>query len=597
MTTQKTKPETVDFAQLIKSSECGGLTLDFRSKLADRIKMEFTEEEQTWFIANFYVYLQYHSTRDFPIKLENVFGMIGFAHKKNAKRTLENNFVEGEDYTVTVLPTEHGKFAEEEILLNVDTFKNLCMITKTEKSKRIRKYYIKLEGLFNNLMNEQRQEFEQKMKLLEFERQEQEKQLEEKEKMIKLLENKPETEGFLNIPGYIYLAKDSSKFGHYKIGMTENPDKRLIGLNSGSSTNSIEIIKLYKTKNMILSEKIIHSVFYYHKIKKQKEWFYLSCEKLLNYIILAIKNSIDFAEMYIFKSIDEELASLNRECFPLHTPGESSNSTKKLINREIQTDIEAINSKPNGDSSSSDEKLFNKFLDESCVFDDLAYCCKKDLLYQYKIWSKINSIFNYRDFEQYIKSNFKMKKMLNPTFNVEMISIRGIKLKDSFYKFEFKEPHGEFEQFLVESCVKLPTGKLNRSTIKDTYEKWCEKNGKPIPSNKKISSLCNVLNKHFFKDKFFQDDSSYHGWFGISIKENILKGTGLASSICKKNKIYKVFKDEPEKIVKEWDSQKEAGEEFGLNTSTIKYRLDRKYIFNNEYDRPFLLVRESEFNK
>ena len=40
-------------------------------------------------------------------------------------------------------------------MLNVDTFKNICMMTKTEKAKQIRKYYVKLENIFNKLINEE----------------------------------------------------------------------------------------------------------------------------------------------------------------------------------------------------------------------------------------------------------------------------------------------------------------------------------------------------------------------------------------------------------------------------------------------------------
>ena len=36
--------------------------------------------------STFYVYMNYHPINDFPINLENVLKMMGFAHKKNAKR-------------------------------------------------------------------------------------------------------------------------------------------------------------------------------------------------------------------------------------------------------------------------------------------------------------------------------------------------------------------------------------------------------------------------------------------------------------------------------------------------------------------------------
>ena len=66
--------------------------------------------------------------------------LVGFAHKKNAKRTLENNFILDQDYKVIKLPREQnlsttekdkGGRPEEQIMLNIDTFtqakpKGLC---------------------------------------------------------------------------------------------------------------------------------------------------------------------------------------------------------------------------------------------------------------------------------------------------------------------------------------------------------------------------------------------------------------------------------------------------------------------------------------
>lgn len=85
------------------------------------------------------MYMNYHPTEDYPINLENVMKMLGFAHKKNAKRTLQNNFIEGDDYKIIFLPREKNSFGgrpEETIMLNVDTFKNLCMLMKTDKGKK-----------------------------------------------------------------------------------------------------------------------------------------------------------------------------------------------------------------------------------------------------------------------------------------------------------------------------------------------------------------------------------------------------------------------------------------------------------------------------
>jgi len=118
-------------------------SLNIQSKMIQILNEEFTETEQQWYIANLYIYMHYHPINDYLINLENIFKMLGFANKSNAKRTMDNNFTVNEDYKITVLSRDDGKFAIEEVMLNTDTFKNLCMLAKTDKGKEIRKYYVK----------------------------------------------------------------------------------------------------------------------------------------------------------------------------------------------------------------------------------------------------------------------------------------------------------------------------------------------------------------------------------------------------------------------------------------------------------------------
>ena len=212
-----------------------------------------------------------------------------------------------------------------------------------------------------------------------------------------------------------------------------------------------------------------------------------------------------------------------------------------MCNKEIQTDINTIK-EVNLQTENKDEIIFNKFINESCIIDDLKYVSLKELVYQYKTWGKINNILNSTDFEQYIVSNFQIKKMLNEKFNIDMKSVIGLNLKDIYYNFNFKNPLGKFEKFITESCVKLPTGKLTRTMIIESYEKWHKINKITDNfSNKKIGvDLSLFLDKYFFKDYFQDGISSYVGWYGVTTKENILKGTGITSSLHNKHKIYNI---------------------------------------------------------
>jgi phage anti-repressor protein/septum formation inhibitor MinC len=150
------------------------INTNFKSKLIERLNTTFNDDEKQWYISNLYMYLTYDSTKEYPVNLDNVYRLIGFANKGNAKRTLENNFVKDDDYVIvkskalllrkekqTEDEQKRGGHNQEQILLNVETFKTLCMLAKTDKGKSIRKYYIKLENIYNTLFNEERLEQQQ----------------------------------------------------------------------------------------------------------------------------------------------------------------------------------------------------------------------------------------------------------------------------------------------------------------------------------------------------------------------------------------------------------------------------------------------------
>jgi hypothetical protein len=91
--------------------------------MVEKLTKTFTNKELQWCIAMLYLYV-HTKPEDFPINLENVYALMGFAHKKNAKRTLENNFINDEDYKIVVLPRERALINDgenkQDILLNVD---------------------------------------------------------------------------------------------------------------------------------------------------------------------------------------------------------------------------------------------------------------------------------------------------------------------------------------------------------------------------------------------------------------------------------------------------------------------------------------------
>jgi hypothetical protein len=78
---QLIKPPSVDFNALV--SKNGNISINCQSKMIELLNKEFTEEENRWYIANLYIYMNYHPTNDYPINLEPR----GATHVRFAHRT------------------------------------------------------------------------------------------------------------------------------------------------------------------------------------------------------------------------------------------------------------------------------------------------------------------------------------------------------------------------------------------------------------------------------------------------------------------------------------------------------------------------------
>ena len=160
----------------------------------------------------------------------------------------------------------------------------MCLKSNTKKADEIHDYFIKLEEILQEIINEESNELKN--------------QLEQQKELIDELENKPETCGFFRKDGYIYIVRDSTKAGHYKIGFTGNPDKRISQLNTGSSTCSLRIITQFKVYDKEFAEKMIHLALQPFRIKHRNEWFYTKNDIELAYIINVVKSCINYIKLY-----------------------------------------------------------------------------------------------------------------------------------------------------------------------------------------------------------------------------------------------------------------------------------------------------------
>ena len=180
----------LNIVELITSNPITKLSGTYQSKLLTKIKESFSETEQNLFVSSFYCYLNYNKRTDFVIDLDNVWGWLGFSQKVKAKQMLEKNFIIDKDYKMTLYhqvkrpDVTHGGHNKETFLLNIETFKKYCMKAGTKKSTEIHDYYIKLEEILHDTLQEESDELKLQIEEKDKKIENQEKEKEEKDKKI-----------------------------------------------------------------------------------------------------------------------------------------------------------------------------------------------------------------------------------------------------------------------------------------------------------------------------------------------------------------------------------------------------------------------------
>ena len=155
-------------------------------------------------------------------------------------------------------------------MLTPDCFKELCMISQTEKAKGVRKYYIVAEGLL-------RDHFE--------------KIINDLNKELGLIKNNNKNKIDV-IGGHIYIlqAQNTTDKHIYKIGNTEDMKKRFRTYNTGNA-NNIHPLFVMKVDNIKMVEGCIKNVAKEYQYKKNKEVYNIDfgflqklCIKCKNFI-------------------------------------------------------------------------------------------------------------------------------------------------------------------------------------------------------------------------------------------------------------------------------------------------------------------------
>jgi hypothetical protein len=608
--------QELNIIELIEKNPISKLSKAYNSKLINKIQENFTGFEQQLFVSSFYCYLNYDKNIDFVVDLDNIWKWLGFQQKVKAVALLEKHFKLDIDYKNLAFPLGKASSKEEKwgghnkqtILLTIKCFKSLCLKAQTKKAGEIHEYYMKMEEVLHQIVEEEtdelRLQLEQKENIiLEIKQNsEQEKQQliqnskKEKQKAIEqaILVHFPLNTECIYI-GTIDNTNDANekliKFGHTNDLATRINDHR-------KGYTNFALVEAFKVQNKVEIENLIKT---YPKIKRQIRSIQLNGKNKTEIIAYDATNfTIDILTKHIRDiihsktySIDNfnRIMKLNEELENKIRELEEQNKRLEIENRELEIKNKKLNEQPNTINNNNEtqiiqqnivftpktesemDKKFNEFIISDCIVRPDVEEYSVNMEGRYRLWSQVKPTKEvFHAFKSYLDAKFKPKRIgANHGYS-------GIKLKPVEYK-KIKE-NSNVETFVFQVCQFSDCGKVLNSVLLSEYQKWKVSVGKELSEND-MKEIKDYLNEspYALKSVVWTDDGNNDGYYGLSIK----KHEYTPKLICSTGK--KVYKreDKTDILLATWDTIAKAALAEGISTAKMSRSVKNKIIIDDYY--------------
>ena len=315
--------EELNIVELIENNPITKLNgNNYQSKMIIKIKNKFDGFEQQMFVSSFYCFLNCNSKSDFVIDLDSIWEWLGFSVKIKAKKLLEKYFIENEDYKKSLFDiaqqSSHTKGGQnkETFMLNIKTFKLFCIKADTKKSYQIHEYFIKLEEILQEIIQEESSELKLQLENAKNELEQKETQLQEQKvqsenEKYSLVEETLILQFPINTQCIYYGKIDNKSLG--------KPNSKMYNedlIKFGQSNNLAERIKCHKKTfsnfKLIAAFKVKNKIEIENAIKR-----YPILEKRLRSLII---NDINHRELlavdndkFTIEKIDEHIKTIIKE--------------------------------------------------------------------------------------------------------------------------------------------------------------------------------------------------------------------------------------------------------------------------------------------
>jgi hypothetical protein len=616
----------LNIVDLIEKNPISRLSDTYNNKLLTKIQETFNQFEQQVFVSRVYCYLNYDKNIDFVVDLDGVWKWLGFAAKFTAVRTLELYFKVNLDYKFIVpeatsppspeenspKPKQNGGQNRQIIKMTIKCFKSLCLKAQTKKAVEIHEYYMKMEEVLHQIVEEEtdelRLQLEEKDTIIN-----QIKETTEKEN-VKLKKEKQRAVEQAIISQFpvntecIYFGTidntNEAKEHLIKFGHTNDLATRI--LDHRKKYDNFILVQAFRVQNKVEIENLIKA---YPKIKRQIRTITVvgkakteiiaydtanfTIEKLTKHIKDIIHSKTYSIDNFnrIMKENDE-LQKENQElkeqlalCNATMTSrAVQINEMKEVIDHQKESIILAsaeTQSVFQNVALPEDELIqkFAEFINKMCIVRTDVQEASTTMEGQFRIWSKTKpKKETFHALKNYLDTRFKPTRILQQ--NQRVHGYVGIKLKDITYAKKLE--NSTVETFLFQVCKFSPNGKILNSTLLTEYQRWKRSLDKPCSEND-TKDLKDYLNncEYALKATVWTDVGSNEGYYGISLRSEEIRQNTISTS-CTGKKVEKRLVSTNERIGT-WDSIAKAAEAENISAAKMSRSIKGKVVFNNDY--------------
>ena len=564
-TEQPQQQQELNIVELIEKNPITRLSQEYNGRLLTKIQESFTGFEQQLFVSSFYCYLNYDKNMDFVVDLDNVWNWLGFASKFVSLRTLEKHFKMDVDYknldSSQEIIKSHGGHNKQIIMLTVRCFKSLCLKAQTKKASEIHEYYMKMEEVLHQIVDEETDELKQQLE-------QKNAVIQEKDSMIQSTKKEKQRAVEQAIIGQFPLNTECIYFG--TIDNTNADNEKLIkfGHTNDLSTRAMDhrkkyqnfvLVAAFRVQNKVEIENLIKT---YPKIKRQvriievggKNKTEIIAYDSTNFTIERLKKHIaDIIHSRTY-SIDnfnrlmqrnEALEAENRDLTKRVVKQEQElNELRELTTKQKQ-ELEVVAA---GHQSVYQNVLlpedeltqkFNEFIKVACIVRPDVEESSVSMEGRLRLWCQTKPTKEtFHALKNYLDVRFKAKRIRG------VHGYLGVKLKTVEYKKILVSDSAEastfslnpnVETFLFERCQFSDCGKILNSVLLKEYQKWKQSVGLTFADTdmKDLKAYLNA-SPHALKATVWTEQGNNEGYYGVSLREDYYALTNAVTNnpIC-----------------------------------------------------------------